>query len=312
MADISAKLVNELRKKTGVGLMECKKALVAAEGNFDEAIKILREKGLAVAGKKADRIAAEGIVDVAKCDECGYTAIVEVNAETDFVAKNATFKTFVKGILATILKNKPADIAALLACTYEGTENTVDAELKNMIFTIGENMSIRRFELIEGVTGTYIHGGGAAGVVTKFEVSGGVEAKPEFQEYAKNVCMQIAAMNPTYVCRHCVPASVIDSEKEILLTQIANNEAMASKPDAVKQKMVEGRLNKFYETNCLLDQAYVREESLSVGKYTEQVAKALGGEIKVVSFVKYERGEGIEARQDDFAGEIDRLVHGNK
>lgn len=310
MADISAKTVNELRKKTGVGLMECKKALVAANGDFDEAIKILREKGIAVAGKKADRVAAEGVIDVAKCDECGLTAIVEVNAETDFVAKNATFKEFVKGILRTILKNKPADVAALSDCKFDGTDRTVEEERKNMVFTIGENMSIRRFEIIDGVTGTYIHGGGTAGVVVKFETTNGIESSEGFAEYAKNVCMQIAAMSPLYVCRHCVPASVIEGEKEILLAQIANDPAKANKPDAVKQKMVEGRINKYYETNCLVDQAYVRDEDLTIAKYTEQTAKQLGGEIKITYFVKYERGEGIEKREDDFAGEIDRLVKG--
>ncbi len=310
MAEISAKVVNELRKKTGVGLMECKKALVAANGNEEEAIKILREKGMAVAGKKADRVAAEGVIDIAKCDKCGYTAIVEVNAETDFVAKNATFKEFVKGILATILANKPASIEALNECKFEGKDSTVEEERKNMVFTIGENMSIRRFELIDGITGTYIHGGGTAGVVVKFETTNGIEKTEGFAEYAKNVCMQIAAMAPTYVCRHCVPESVINNEKEILLAQIANDPTKAGKPEAVKLKMVEGRINKFYETNCLVDQAYVKDEDLTVAKYTEQVAKELGGEIKPVYFVKYERGEGIEKREDDFAGEIDRLVKG--
>ena len=305
--NIPAKDVMELRKKTGCGMMECKKALVETEGNFDEAIKYLREKGLSVAAKKADRIAAEGVVDV--LTENGVTAIIEVNAETDFVAKNASFKEFVKGILKTIVAEKPADIEALKALPYNGTDVTVEAELKNMIFTIGENMSIRRFEIIEGTTGTYIHGGGSAGVVTQFATDLDTNSA-EFIEYAKNVCMQIAAMSPSYLDREHVPASVIENEKEILLTQIKNDENLSKKPDAVKEKMVNGRISKFYDNNCLVDQAYVKDEDLTVGQYTEKTAKELGGSIKITYFVKYERGEGIEKREDDFAAEINKLVNG--
>ena len=307
MANISAKDVMELRKKTGCGMMECKKALVETEGNFDEAIKYLREKGLAVAAKKADRIAAEGVVDI--LSENGVTAIIEVNAETDFVAKNASFQEFVKGILKTIVANKPATLEELNALNYNGTEVTVEAELKNMIFTIGENMSIRRFDIITGTTGCYIHGGGSAGVVTKFDTD--VDASsPAFVEYAKNVCMQIAAMSPSYVDRDCVPATVIENEKAILLTQIENDENLSKKPDAVKEKMVIGRISKFYDNNCLVDQEYVKDSDLTVGKYTENVAKELGGSIKITAFVKYERGEGIEKKEDNFAEEINKLVNG--
>ena len=308
MADISAKVVMELRKKTGCGMMECKKALVTANGDFDEAIKILREKGLAVAAKKADRVAADGIVDVYTANGC--TAIIEVNTETDFVAKNASFKEFVHGILVTIVETKPADVAALLATKFAGKETTVEDELKQEIFTIGENMSIRRFEVIEGVTGTYIHGGGSAGVVAKFEVEGGVENTEGFADYAKNVCMQIAAMNPLYVCKCCVPESVIQGEKDILLAQIKNDPKLANKPDQIIEKMVTGRIEKYYDTNCLVHQQYVKEENMTVQQYTENTAKELGGAIKVVSFVKYEKGEGIEKREDDFASEIEKLVKG--
>lgn len=308
MAEITAKLVSELRAKTGCGMMECKKALVEADGNFDEAVKLLREKGLQVADKKAARVAAEGVVDIAQAD--GVTAMVEVNAETDFVANNATFREFVKQILATIIKNKPADVAALLATKLDGSEHTVEEEVKDKIFTIGENISVRRFVIVEGVTGTYIHGGGSAGVVAKFETTNGIENKPEFVEYAKNICMQIAAMNPTYVCKCCVPQSVLDSEKDILMNQIQNDEKLKNKPAAVIEKMVTGRLEKFYDNNCLNEQQYVREEDMKVKQYTESVAKALGGEIKISDFVKYERGEGIEKREDDFAGEIEKLVKG--
>ena len=307
MANISAKDVMELRKKTGCGMMECKKALVETEGNFDEAIKYLREKGLAVAAKKADRIAAEGVVDILTVD--GVTAIIEVNAETDFVAKNASFQEFVKGILRTIVANKPADIAALNALNFDGTDVTVEAELKNMIFTIGENMSIRRFDIIEGSIGSYIHGGGSAGVVTQFDTDCDTSSAA-FVEYAKNVCMQIAAMSPSYVDRDHVPASVIENEKAILMSQIENDEKLKSKPDAVKEKMVVGRISKFYDNNCLVDQEYVKDSDLTVGKYTENVAKELGGSIKIVSFIKYERGEGIEKKEDNFAEEINKLVNG--
>ena len=308
MADISAKIVMELRKKTGCGMMECKKALVSANGDFDEAVKILREKGLAVAAKKADRVAADGIVDVYTANGC--TAIIEVNTETDFVAKNASFKEFVHGILVTIVETKPADVAALLATKFAGKETTVEDELKQEIFTIGENMSIRRFEVIEGVTGTYIHGGGSAGVVAKFEVEGGVENTEGFADYAKNVCMQIAAMNPLYVCKCCVPESVIQGEKDILLAQIKNDPKLANKPDQIIEKMVTGRIEKYYDTNCLVHQQYVKEENMTVQQYTDNTAKELGGAIKVVSFVKYEKGEGIEKREDDFASEIEKLVKG--
>lgn len=305
---ITAQQVNDLRKKTGIGMMECKKALVEADGNEEEAIKILREKGLAVAEKKAGRVAAEGVVDIMKSEDGLTTAILEVNSETDFVAKNATFKAFVRDILATILKNKPASLEALLECKIEGGEVTVEQARKDKVFAIGENITIRRFEIIEGVTGSYIHNAGALAVVAKFDTD--VAPSPEFDEFAKNICMQIAAMNAGYVCRECVPASVLENEKEILLAQISNDESLAKKPDAVKQKMVEGRINKFYQTACLVDQAYVKDDAITVGKYIENTAKELGGSIKVASFIKLERGEGIEKKEDDFAAEIDKLVKG--
>ncbi len=308
MDDISSKQVMDLRKKTGAGMMECKKALVAANGDFDEAIKVLREKGVSVAAKKADRIAAEGVVDVLTQD--GVTAMVEVNAETDFVAKNASFREFVQGILRTIVANKPADTEALMALPFDGGELTVEAALKDKIFTIGENMSIRRFVIVEGLTGTYVHGGGSSACVAKFEAEAAVAEKEGFAEYAKNICMQIVAMNPTYVCRHCVPESVIASEKEIAMTQLNNDPKLASKPEAIKEKMIEGRLNKFFENACLVDQGYVKEDKMTVAQYTESVSKELGGKIAVSSFVKFERGEGLEKREDDFAGEIEKLVKG--
>ena len=305
---ITAQMVNDLRKKTGIGMMECKKALVEANGDADEAIKILREKGLAVAAKKADRVAAEGVVDIMKSDDGLTTAILEVNSETDFVAKNATFKAFVRDILATIIANKPATLEELLECTMVGSDLTVEAARKDKVFSIGENITIRRFIIIEGVTGSYIHNAGALAVVAKFETT--VAVNDAFNEFAKNICMQIAAMNASYVCRNCVPAEVLQNEKDILLAQISNDENLANKPDAVKEKMVEGRINKFYQTACLVDQAYVKDDSITIAKYIENTEKELGGSIKVLSFTKLERGEGIEKREDDFAAEIDKLVNG--
>jgi len=306
MAAITAKMVNDLRAKTGVGMMDCKKALVETDGNFDEAIKVLREKGLGKADKKAGRIAAEGVVDIAV--EGDVAAIIEVNAETDFVAKNETFKAFVRGILKVIVENKPADLEALKALPYDA-EFTVEAKLKDMIYTIGENMNIRRFQVVEGVTSSYIHGNGMAGVIVKFNACPCLKDNAEFCEMAKNVALQIAAGTPpTYVNRDEVPASVLEEEKNILMAQIKNDEKNANKPDAIIAKMVEGRIGKFYEKSCLVDQQYVKDEALTVGKYVEQVAKSLDKDISVNSFVLFERGEGLEKREDDFAEEIAKLT----
>lgn len=307
MAAITAKMVNELRSKTGAGMMECKKALVETDGNFDEAIKVLREKGLGKADKKAGRIAAEGVVDIYV--EGSTAAMIEVNAETDFVAKNDTFKAFVKGILKVLVDKKPATVEELKALPYDADFETVEAKLKDMIFTIGENMNIRRFVLVDGITSTYIHGGGIAGVIVKFDADEAVAAKPEFAEFAKNICLQIAAGTPpTYVNKEDVPASVLAEEKEILMAQIKNDEKNANKPDQIIAKMVEGRIGKFYEKACLVEQVYVKDDSMTIGKYVAATAKELGGSIKIDSFVLYEKGEGLEKREDDFAEEIAKLT----
>jgi elongation factor Ts len=307
MAAITAKMVNELRAKTGAGMMECKKALVETDGNFDEAIKVLREKGLGKADKKAGRIAAEGVVDI--YTEGSTAAMIEVNAETDFVAKNETFKAFVKGILKVLVDKKPATVEELKALPYDADFETVEAKLKDMIFTIGENMNIRRFVLVDGVTSTYIHGGGMAGVIVKFDADEAVAAKPEFAEFAKNICLQIAAGTPpTYVNREDVPASVLAEEKEILMAQIKNDEKNANKPEQIIAKMVEGRIGKFYEKACLVEQLYVKDDSLTIAKYTASVAKELGADIAIESFVLFEKGEGLEKREDDFAEEIAKLT----
>ena len=309
MANITAKDVAALRARTGLGMMDCKKALVEADGDFDAAVKILREKGLATAAKKESRIAAEGIVDILTVDNT--TAMIEVNTETDFVAKNANFREFVKGLLRTIVANKPESLEAFTALPFDGTETTVANALVEKIAMIGEKISIRRFVIVEGVTSTYIHGNGTTGVIVKFDAAPEVVAAPGFAEMAKNIALQIAAGSPpTYVAKSDVPQAAIDEEVAIQVTASKNDPKLASKPDAVLQKIVEGKLGKlFFEKVCLLEQAYVKEDTISVGKYIEQTAKTLGGEVKVVDFKIYEKGEGIQKREEDFAAEISKMVN---
>jgi len=305
MAEFSAKDVAELRKQTGCGMMDCKNALKDANGNFEEAVKILREKGMAATAKKASRIAAEGLVDIMTIGDT--TAIVEVNSETDFVAKNAIFQEFVKDVLKTIIANKPCDVDALLASDFVLGGTVADA-LADKTYTIGEKLSIRRFAIVEGTVATYIHGLGATGVIVNFETN--LQDKEAFAECAKNVALQTAAMPVQYLNREAVPASVLEEEKAILIKQMQQDPKMANKPEQVLAKIVEGKLGKFYETNCLLEQAYVKDDSMSVSKYVASVAKELGGEIKVVGYVRYDKGEGIQKREEDFAAEIEKMVKG--
>ena len=302
MANISAKDVAALRAKTGCGMMECKKALVEADGNIDEAVKVLRERGLAVAQKKADRIAAEGVVKIMQKD--GLAAMIEVNSESDFVAKNEKFQAFVDLLLETVIANKPADVDALMNCDLNG--QTVDAALKEQIFIIGEKLTIRRFVIVEGAVSTYVHGGGTTGVIVKFELDGIAADDAAFVECAHNVALQAAAMNATYANKSDVPQSALDEEKEVLLTQMANDPNMAAKPDKVKEGIVMGKLGKFYENNCLAEQSYVKDDSMSVAKYIASVNKG----IKLVSFVKYEKGEGLQKREDNLAEEVAKLTSG--
>ncbi len=306
MANITAKDVAELRKRTGIGMMECKKALVDANGDMDAAIKILREKGeLKAESKMATRIAADGIVEILKEGNC--TAMIEVNSETDFVAKNESFKAFVVDLLKIIIAEKPADIDALMACKYDDEMN-VDAKLKEMIFKIGEKLTIRRFVVVEGITSTYIHGTGSIGVIAKFETN--VADHAEFAVFAKNIALQIGAYPTPYLNREQVPASVLEEEKNILLAQIANDPANAKKPEQIKLKMVEGRISKFYDNNCLLDMTYVKDEDMKVGQYVAAAAKEMGGEIAIVDFYRYEKGEGIQKREENFADEIAKMTAG--
>ena len=308
MAQIQAKDVAALRAKTGLGMMDCKKALVEADGDMEQAIKILREKGLATAAKKEGRIAAEGIVDI--LTEGDVTAIIEVNTETDFVAKNASFREFVKSVLATIIASKPACLNCLMDAALVGTEMTVSQGLVEKIAQIGEKISIRRFAIVEGTVSTYIHGAGQTGVIVKFDAEA-VKGNAGFAEVAKNVALQIAAGTPpTYVAKEDVPQSVIDEEMAIQVAAAKNDPKLASKPENVLKNIVAGKLGKlFYEKACLLEQPYVKDDALTVGKYLAQAGKELGGEIKVVSFVLFEKGEGLQKREENFADEISKMVN---
>ena len=303
---ITAKQVADLRAKTGLGMMECKKALTEANGNEEEAIKLLREKGLAVAAKKASRIAAEGAVDIMISDDGKTAAMIEVNIETDFAATNAVFVGFVKDLLKIILANRPANVEALLALPFN-SELTVEGAVKNKVFEIGENINIRRFEIVDGNVASYVHGKGQIGVIVNMKDSD-ASAKDEFKAAAKNVALQIAAMAPAYLDKASVPASVVEGEKEVILAQIKNDEANAKKPEAVLEKMVIGKVNKYFTQNCLLLQEYVKDDGVTVEKYLASVAAELGAPVEVASFIRFEKGEGLEKREDDFADEIAKLT----
>jgi elongation factor Ts len=301
----TAKDVAELRRQTGCGMMDCKNALVAADGNFDEAIKVLREKGMAATAKKASRIAAEGIVDI--LTEGNVTAMVEVNSETDFVAKNESFRAFVRDILKAIIANRPADVDELMTKKINDAQ-TVKEALEEKTFTIGEKLSIRRFLIVDGVVSTYIHGMGATGVIIKFEADDAAVANPGFAEFAKNIALQAAAMPCLYVNKESVPASAIEEEREILTKQMEQDPKFAGKPQKVLDGIIMGKLGKFYETNCLTEQAYVKDDSMTVGKYVNACAKEFGGAIKLEAFYRYDKGEGIQKREENFAEEIAKLV----
>ena len=291
---ITAKDVQKLREMTGVGMMDCKKALTAAEGDFDKAIEWLREKGMAAQTKKAGKIAAEGM-SFATVTEKGVGVIIEVNSQTDFVAKNEVFQEFVMGLAVVVADEDPADVEALKACRYPGTDRTVADITADKVLAIGENIQIRRFfRYADGVNVPYIHMGGKVAVLVNLQVEG-IEAD-KVTELGKDVAMQICAMNPTYLDKSDVSQEVLDKEKEIQLAQMANDPKMAAKPDKVKEGIVMGKLGKYYEENCLLQQAFVKENKISVEKHVAEVAKQLGGKIAVKDFVRYATGE--EPRTD--------------
>ena len=307
--NFTAKDVADLRAKTGCGMMDCKKALTEAEGDVEKATEILREKGLAASVKKASRIAAEGVA-YAMVSECGKVGVViEVNAETDFVAKNAQFIDFVKTCAETVIYENPADVEALLAAKAHGSDMTVDAMLKDKILTIGENIKIRRFARYDmGMNIAYVHMGGRIAVLMNLEVGEGFEKNETIAELGKDLAMQIAALNPAYLDKSTVPAEALDKEKEILMVQIQNDPKNSKKPQNIIEKMVTGRIGKFYENNCLLQQAFVKNGDLSVEQYIAEEAKKAGGTMKVTDFVRFEKGEGLEKRNDDFASEVANMV----
>lgn len=300
----TAKDVQALRERTGCGMMDCKKALTESGGDMEKAVEILRERGLAAQIKKAGRIAAEGMVYAFADQSAKVGVVIEVNAETDFVAKNDKFVAFAKKCAHTVAEKNPATVEELLAVKQSGSENTVEEELRELILVIGENMKIRRFARYEGDVVTYIHGGGRIGVMVRFEAPAEVTAKAEFVEYGKDIAMQIAAAVPTYVGKENVPADEVAKEKEIL-TQQAINEG---KPANIAEKMVMGRINKFYKEICLLEQPFIKDGDISVAKHTENVSKSLGGSIAIKEFVRFEKGEGLEKREDNFAEEVASMM----
>lgn len=304
----TAKDVQALREKTGVGMMDCKKALAETDGDMEKAMDILREKGLASAAKKASRVAAEGVV-VAYNDKANKVGVlVEVNCETDFVAKNPEFVALANAVAKTVAEQNPADMDALNACTISGGSMTVAESVQELFLKIRENMSVRRFVRVEGVVETYIHAGGTVGVMVEFDADDAVAAKDEFVVMGKDVAMQVAAMNPQYLDAASVPAEVIEKEKGFLIAQMKEDPKMASKPDAVLGKIVEGKIAKFYKEVCLADQAFVKDGDINVAKYVANTAKELGSEVALKGFTRFAKGEGIEKKVDDFAAEIASMV----
>ena len=297
--------VKNLREMTGVGMMDCKKALAASDGDMDKAVEYLREKGLAASAKKAGRIAAEGMAYAGVID--GVGVVVEVNAETDFVGKNEKFVDFVKGVAATVAAQNPSDLDALMECRYNGTDLTVTQQQQEMVLVIGENIKVRRFaRFAEGVSVPYIHAGGKIGVLVNLEVEG--EVTDKILEMGKDVAMQIAALNPRFWDKSQVTEDVLAEEKRIMLAQMDNDPKMAGKPAQVKEKIVEGKLNKFYAENCLLQQDFVKDGDMTVEKYMASVAKAAGASVRLLNAVRFEKGEGIEKKQENFADEIASMI----
>ncbi len=304
---ITAKQVKELREMTGAGMMDCKKALTATEGDMDKAVEFLREKGLATAQKKAGRIAAEGIVKVIVTEDGHKAVAVEVNAETDFVAKNEKFQNYVAQVAEQALETEAADVEAFLAETWKfDTTKTVNEALAGQIAVIGENMNIRRFQQVseeDGFIASYTHMGGKIGVLVDVVTD---VINDEIKEAAKNICMQVAALSPKYTNRSEISADFIAHEEEILLAQIKNDPKESQKPDKVIQGIVKGRINKEMKEICLMDQVYVKAEDgkQPVSKYIAEVAKANGANMSIKGFVRMETGEGIEKKQEDFAAEV--------
>ena len=299
MATITAKMVGDLRAKTGAGMMDCKKALSEAEGDMEQAIDLLRKKGLSAAAKKSGRIAAEGMIAAAGSDNCG--ALVEVNSETDFVAKNADFQAFSTGVVDVVLNQNPADVEVLKGLAFPGTGRTVGEELTHQIATIGENMNVRRSVRLEsksGVVASYIHGAGKIGVLIQLDAD--KASDPKVAETARLLAMHVAAANPQYLNRKDVPAEVIEREKDIMRVKALES----GKPANIVDKIIEGQINKFYGETCLLEQVYVIDTDQKVGKVVEALAKEIGGAVTLAAYARFQLGEGIDKKEDDFAAEV--------
>jgi elongation factor Ts len=291
-------------KSTGVGMMDCKKALEENDGDMDKAIEFLREKGLATQAKKSGRAAAEGVVTAVVKGEVGV--LLEVNTETDFAANTDDIRNFVANVANTIIEKNPADVEALKEMQISGGSNTVGEVLTELAgMKIRENIVIRRFVRLEGKLASYIHNGGSIGVLVKMDTD---LAADQVASIGKDVAMQSAALNAAYLCREQVPAEVLEKEKEIMMAQMAEDPKMASKPEQVRAKIVEGKIGKYYSENCLLEQAFVKDDKMSVQGYVDAEAKKLGGSIKVVDVVRYERGEGVEKKEDNLADEIAKMI----
>ena len=311
MASFTAQDVKKLREMTNVGMMDCKKALSASDGDLDKAVEWLREKGLAAAAKKSGRIAAEGAVTAQVKN--GVGAILEINCETDFAAGAAPFKAFLDDVAQVVLTNQPADVDALMACPYPGSGKSVAETIPDKVLVIGENLKIRRFAIYNtGVTVPYVHMGGRIGVLVNMTVEGIEPAA--VTELGKDLCMQAAAMNPSFCDKSDVDEATMAKEKEIQMALALNENAASAKPKPqnIIEKMVMGRLGKFYEENCLMQMEFVKEKGVSVEKHVAAVAKELGGKIHVNSFIRYEKGEGIEKKSEDFAAEVAAQIAGAK
>ena len=299
MATITAKMVGDLRAKTGAGMMDCKKALTEAAGDMEQAIDLLRKKGLSAAAKKSGRVAAEGMIAAVGNAKSG--ALAEVNSETDFVAKNDAFQAFANGVAEVALKENPADVETLKGLDFPDSDRNVGDELTHQIATIGENMNIRRFARLEsasGVTASYVHGGGKIGVLVQLDAEKGDD--PQVAETARMLAMHVAAANPQYLCRADVPADVVEREKDIMRVKAIES----GKPENIVEKIIEGQINKFFGEICLLEQVYVIDTDKKVGKVVEALAKELGGQVTLAAYSRFQLGEGIEKKEDDFAAEV--------
>ena len=296
--------VKRLREKTGVGMMDCKRALDDAQGDFEVALENLRERGMAAATKKASRITSEGVVTAYQKGD--VSVVLEVNSETDFVGKNPEFRAFVLDIAKTIAAENPADVEALSALKLAGSDRTVEETRQDKILSMGENLSIRRFTRVAGnpAVASYVHGGGVIGVLAIFGTDARTAAGDAFKVLAKDVAMQIAAMSPQFLSTEAVPAEFIEAKKAELAAELAEDPKMANKPAMVLEKIIAGKIDKFYKESCLLNQAFVKDDEITVAQYIANAAKEIGASIEAVDFVRFIKGENMQKREDDFAAEV--------